>query len=306
VTRGIAFRRIRPEDREALLAIAAQIWEGHDYLPRVFDPWVADEKSYFAGLVLDGRLVGCGRLHPFDAKRGWLEGLRIEPGHQGQGLGYHMSRHVVEHACEAGLQELMFATYFRNLGSIRISERMGFRRGATFTNLELKDLDAAGRWAEGVDRARVTEADGLPPVPGYLSNDWFFIPPEVADRQRYLPGARTIREGEDLLVIAPNARYPQSLEICWMGTSGRDVRPGCLAQAVARAVALGFREMHTMVPADGSTQGFAAAGFAYQEEPYDVHLYSARVDDLRALLGAGGPPPGGAGPYGAGSEPAGG
>ena len=39
-------KRVLASDREDILEISRHIWEGHDYLPSVFDDWVKDPKSY--------------------------------------------------------------------------------------------------------------------------------------------------------------------------------------------------------------------------------------------------------------------
>ncbi|MBP6875568.1 MAG: GNAT family N-acetyltransferase [Candidatus Eisenbacteria bacterium] len=276
----IAFRPIRLADREALLSIAAQIWEGHDYLPLVFERWVREEGSYFAGLLFNGRLAGCGRLHPFDARIAWCEGLRVDPEYQRHGLGAHLARHVVAYARDRGLRELMFVTYFANRGSMRISERLGFRRSATFTNFEAKDLSASAAWARSIDRAAVHIEEGLPGMPGFAVNDWFFVPPEVADRGRYLPGARTLRDGKQALVVAPNTKYPHSLEIGWFDAIEGRVSEPCLAAAILLARDEGFSQMHAMAPAGTLPEPFLQAGFAWQEAPDDVYLYRGRIAEL--------------------------
>ena len=50
VSESIIFRPLTTADKPALLAIAAQIWDGHDYLPHVFDNWIRAANSYFASL----------------------------------------------------------------------------------------------------------------------------------------------------------------------------------------------------------------------------------------------------------------
>ncbi|MCS6871193.1 MAG: hypothetical protein NZ571_07020 [Anaerolineae bacterium] len=38
----LTFRRVTAADRPALEAIAAQTWDGNDYLMDVFEAWIAD------------------------------------------------------------------------------------------------------------------------------------------------------------------------------------------------------------------------------------------------------------------------
>jgi hypothetical protein len=117
-----------PGDKPAMVSIASRIWEGNDYLPAVFDEWVADERGEFAAVLLGGRVVGCAKLTFLTPTDAWLEGLRKDPRESERGLG----RTVVEHflsllAKRRDLTSLRFATYVKNLASITTNERAGFR-----------------------------------------------------------------------------------------------------------------------------------------------------------------------------------
>src|SRR5207302_9628023 len=41
-TTGVEHRPIRTSDRTLVEGMVAEVWEGHDYIPRVFDDWVSD------------------------------------------------------------------------------------------------------------------------------------------------------------------------------------------------------------------------------------------------------------------------
>ena len=117
-----------PSDKPAVLSIASRIWEGTDYLPAVFDEWVADGQGEFAAVLLDGRVVGCGKLTFLTDTDAWLEGLRKDPRVNERGLG----RAVVDYflsrlAARADLTSVRFATYVKNRASIVTNERAGFR-----------------------------------------------------------------------------------------------------------------------------------------------------------------------------------
>lgn len=122
------FRRMLPTDKPVMQDIASRIWEGNDYLPAVFDAWVADADGEFTAVLLDGRVVGCAKLTfptPADA---WLEGLRKDPRVSERGLGRAVVSHVLDRlAARAGLASVRFATYVKNLASITTNERVGFR-----------------------------------------------------------------------------------------------------------------------------------------------------------------------------------
>lgn len=278
----VRFRPAEPGDKGRLLEIAAQIWEGHDYLPRVFDGWMTDTRHYFAAMTLGDRLVGCGRLMPFDARRGWLEGLRVDPAHQGQGLGRLIARHMVEAGRDRGFEQLLFSTYFGNASSIRINEDLGFKRTAAFTHLEL-ELE---KLADPPDLAQaireVTVSAGIPDGREMMANDWTFLPGDLPDRARYFPNAETVSRGDGRIVIADNLKYgARTLDICWVDAPSGLVDPACLRYAIAKAHAEQRWGLHVMVSPTLSLKPFLAAGFVNFEQPADVYLYGADVAALK-------------------------
>ncbi|TMD51749.1 MAG: GNAT family N-acetyltransferase [Chloroflexi bacterium] len=70
--------------------MVAEVWEGHDYIPRVFDDWVSDPGAWFQAAEVDGELVGIQRLRPIARTVVWYEGLRVAPQKRRQGLARAM------------------------------------------------------------------------------------------------------------------------------------------------------------------------------------------------------------------------
>jgi hypothetical protein len=123
-----SIRRMRPDDRSDLFEIASRIWEGADYLPGVFDEWVADARGEFAAVLLDGKLAGCGKLTFLTDTDAWLEGLRKDPRVSERGLARAVTEHFL--ALLAARRELISirsSTYVNNRASIVTNERLGFR-----------------------------------------------------------------------------------------------------------------------------------------------------------------------------------
>ncbi len=305
---SIDFRPLRESDRAAISAISRATWDGDDFLEKVFDAWIADPASPFLGLFQDGELAGCGRLMPFDRRRAWLEGLRVHPSSQGQGLGRAMAHRLFRLGGERGFEELHFSTYFRNDASIRISEQAGFSRIAAFSHLEMNLAEGpraeeaeAGSTPENrpdtaLSAAAVTAwapapsppAPAPPAVPGFRSmpgwmwNDWLFLPEDLAERSRHFPDPATLTSAGLSIVIARNIKYgPSWLEICgFEGEPGADPGP-CLSGALAEARRRGASGLHVMLPSDRPPEPFLAAGFRSFEQTGDVFLFRARTAELR-------------------------
>jgi GNAT superfamily N-acetyltransferase len=153
--RDLVIRPVRPADRERVIELTSDIWEGRDYLPRVFDDWVGDAGSAFQALELDGTVVGVQRLRPYAPGLVWYEGLRVATTHRKQGLARAMLRSAIAEAREQGFGEMRLAT--GNADAVPLFESEGFAR----------ILDV--RWwkgirVEGGDPARMpdtTEADRI-------------------------------------------------------------------------------------------------------------------------------------------------
>jgi GNAT superfamily N-acetyltransferase len=289
---SLKFRRVESRDRPAVLALASRIWEGTDYLPLVFESWVNDAGSYFAGVFLDDDLIGCGRLMPFDRRRAWLEGLRIHPDMQGLGLGREMSHHLFRYGRDQGYQELHFSTYFGNTHSIRISEAAGFTAVASFSHLEL-DLtrlpgDPAGAFPGGrnplaaAEDSAIRVLPGIPEEPVPMWNDWLHVPGDLEGRRSYFPNPLTVVHAGCTLVLADNLKYTGTqLEVCRASGCEGAACDLCIRFALREALARGCSSVHIMLPAEAPLDPWLRFGFAYSERALDVFLYRCRTSELR-------------------------
>ncbi len=154
-------RRMTAQDKPAMLAIASRIWEGTDYLPGVFDAWVADRQGEFTAVLLDGRVVGCAKLTFLTPTDAWLEGLRKDPRVSERGLGGAVVEHLLGRlAPRTDLTSVRFSTYVKNRASIVTNERVGFRLR---TALSVKAWEGSREQLQG--RLDPGETGRGPPVP---------------------------------------------------------------------------------------------------------------------------------------------
>lgn len=70
-----------------MLELTKTIWEGEDYVPQVWDDWLADPHGQLSVAEIGGRVVGLGKLTRLAPGEWWLEGLRVDPQWQGRGIG---------------------------------------------------------------------------------------------------------------------------------------------------------------------------------------------------------------------------
>ncbi len=146
----LTLRPVRPADRERILEMTRDVWEGHDYIPRVFDEWITEAGAAFQAAEVDGVVVGLQRLRPYAPGLIWYEGLRVASTHRRQGVARAMLKSAVVEGRDQGFREMRLAT--GNPDAVRLFESEGFRR--------LLDI----RWwrgmrVEGGEAARMPEPD---------------------------------------------------------------------------------------------------------------------------------------------------
>lgn len=127
---------IRPAvkaDRPAIEAIAAQIWDGHDYLPRVFDDWLADPSGLFCVGVLEGQLAAVAKLSALGGDQWWMEGLRVDPAFRGMGIARIMQHYLVNYSRRYAPGTLRFSTASKNAAIVKIAGEMAFKEVASFS-----------------------------------------------------------------------------------------------------------------------------------------------------------------------------
>ncbi|MCF7793233.1 MAG: GNAT family N-acetyltransferase [Candidatus Cloacimonetes bacterium] len=121
-------REIKPQDKKRILEISQNIWEGDDYISRVFDDWVANPNGLFSGLWENGKLVGFGKLTHLTEEDIWLEGLRKDETSGAKGVGEKLSKHYINYLKGKQIRSVRFSTYFGNIASIKLNEKLGFKR----------------------------------------------------------------------------------------------------------------------------------------------------------------------------------
>ena len=123
---GLSVRRARPEDREALFEMSTHIWGGHDYMPLIWDRWLADKKGALLTVKVDGRPVGTSKVTLLAPGEVWLEGLRLHPDYQGLGLSKSIHRATFREASRLNPRTVRYSTWIGNEASRRIAEKNDF------------------------------------------------------------------------------------------------------------------------------------------------------------------------------------
>jgi GNAT superfamily N-acetyltransferase len=137
----LTFRPLRPEDKPRVLEITAHTWGDGDYIPEVWERWLADPKGEFTAAVQDGVVVAIAKLTWQGEGRWWMEGLRVDPERRLKGIGQAMCVYQVALAKKLGGRVARYMTGIRNEGSRRIAERAGFHVLARFVERVAEKMD---------------------------------------------------------------------------------------------------------------------------------------------------------------------
>lgn len=152
------FRPAAPRDRAAVFAFCAHTWPDGDYIPHVWDDWLADRTGLLVvGVDATDTPVAVGKLTVVAPGEGWLEGLRVAPALRRQGWGRALTAHLTARAWARGLHVVRWLTAARNTPMHRVAAALGYTRRGEVVPLRAP-ADAA---APPLRRAAPAEAAAL-------------------------------------------------------------------------------------------------------------------------------------------------
>jgi GNAT superfamily N-acetyltransferase len=251
--------------------MSRHIWGGNDYMPLVWDRWLAEKTGALLTATVDGRPVGTTKVTLLSPGEVWLEGLRLHPDYHGLGLSKHIHKATFREASRLNPRTVRYATWIGNEASRRIAEKNGFwqiaragwmwgKAGTKSTirarRATLADLDAVVRFVHG---SRCYESMG-----GVAGVGWTF--PQLSRRRiRSL-----VKKGRVLLL--PGKGAPRAVAAYDMGKIDDDVCLGfvdgpdddvrALARDVLRAAAgTGREKASAMLPMGRIVELVHSAGF---------------------------------------------
>jgi len=313
---SLTVRRARAEDKPAVVEFCSRIWEGWDYLPRVYDRWLEDPRGAFLVAELNGRPVGTDKITVLSPGEIWLEGLRVDPEARGRGVARAINSRAMEVIAGLEPRTVRFGTVADNWASRHMGEKDGFRlifecrrmvagqqgektsaESAIETSSELttepnpevasqmtaepapgpKDLDAVMSFLGGSENYRRTR--------GLYAWGWTFqeMSREFIGRVLARKGALAIRAGggiEALALFLPQRHGPR---FC-LGfiDGGHEAMIGLGRRFRAVAEQRGAEGMFAMIP-EPAMPALAEAGFV-QEYPIDVVVHELSGERLKVAI----------------------
>jgi GNAT superfamily N-acetyltransferase len=277
----LVIRPVRPADRERVVELTRDVWDGHDYVPRVFDDWVSDSASAFQALELDGIVVGLQRLRPYAPGLLWYEGLRVASNHRRQGLARHMLQSALAQAREQGFREIRLAT--GNPGAAQLFEEVGFVR--------LQD----DRWweaarVEGGESARIpgpSEAEklwaGIATSPGIelwggVTADFQGAQDLGAQELARLAGIGMLRSGPGgRAIVGLRQPWGNNISVAFVAGKGGALRDLLLALRF-EADADGLDDVSVAIPRDHPAgDDLRASGYDFANDDDSSYIYSLKL-----------------------------
>jgi GNAT superfamily N-acetyltransferase len=122
----VTIRPTLPADRQDIFDFCKLIWDGHDYIPYVFDEWLADPRGQMFSAMYAGHAVGLTRLVKQAPGQWWLEGFRVDPRYQGLKIGSRLHHYAVAWWQEYGDGALRLWTNVERVKVQHLCEQDGF------------------------------------------------------------------------------------------------------------------------------------------------------------------------------------
>jgi GNAT superfamily N-acetyltransferase len=175
---ALTIRPARAEDRGAAERICAKTWDWGDYIPEVWDEWLADEQGHLAVAELEGQIVALGRIRLLAGGQAWLEGMRVDPDYRRQGIAWRFFRHKLDYARAHGARVARLGTSDQNQPVHSMMERAGMERVGRYEMVSAPALlgsrslvQVSPQYAEPV-RTFLEESRALAAARGLFSLDW--------------------------------------------------------------------------------------------------------------------------------------
>lgn len=155
-----AVRRARASDKEPLMGFIKDVWGGHDYIPHVWDEWIADRSAPMYVVEVEGRAVGLNRVRFLEDGSAWFEGVRVHPDFRGQGLATALGENAEKVAVGKGVKTFRLTSSSWNKAAHRQIARMKFNEECRISVYE-PGKEASLRPQSGARRAEVGDVAGV-------------------------------------------------------------------------------------------------------------------------------------------------
>ena len=180
----VVIRPSLPSDKPDVLEFCKYIWDGHDYIPYVWDEWMADPTGTLFTAEYAGHAVGIARIAHAAPKQWWLEGLRVNPDFQDQKIGSALHEYLTQWWLDKGDGTIRLWTNAKRVKVHHLCEKLGYVHTQEHAIFTAPPLDETCDSFQPVTRDEIAEALGfmlaspsLPAIGGMMDMGWRMVTP---------------------------------------------------------------------------------------------------------------------------------
>lgn len=111
-------------DHADIVEFCKGIWDGGDYVPAVWRDWYNDPNGILITAEYNGHAIGCAKLSLLAEGQWWLEGIRVDPNHQGLRVSSRMHNYLTDWWAEHYDGTLRLLT--ENPAMVHLCEKTGY------------------------------------------------------------------------------------------------------------------------------------------------------------------------------------
>jgi len=115
-------------DSADVLEFTKRIWEGEDYIKDVWQDWLHDPCGVLVVAQYGSHAVGMAKVTFISPGQWWLEGLRVDPAHQGLKIASHLHEYTNTWWLENGDGVVRLMTSSERVQVHHLCERTGYAR----------------------------------------------------------------------------------------------------------------------------------------------------------------------------------
>jgi GNAT superfamily N-acetyltransferase len=269
-------RQAEKKDREHIIQLTANTWDGWDYIPLLLDQWF-EEKGLFVA-EKDHEVVAITKTTLLSPGELWLEGIRTRKELRGQGIGKALAFYQLEEALKQHPRVIRLSTAEVNTESINLIEKMGFSLLHTFSYLEYHN-PRRRKTDFGVlpvkDTARPQEilsrSAFLGESRGLIPSSWIFrqataqlLSSYSEQKQCFLYNGKGPASG--ILLLLPHRYNDRRIEIALIDAPGKQIEQELFQFAIHHAAMLQKEDITFFAPSERLEAAAKYSGFFF---PYD-------------------------------------
>jgi GNAT superfamily N-acetyltransferase len=280
-------RPARADDRQAMERFCAHTFDWGDYIPEVWDDWLADEQGLVIVGELAGHVVALSKITFHTPDQAWLAGMRVDPEYRRRGIAGAFLEYSLSFAHERGARVARLGTGHHNTAVHCITARAGMERVGCYAAWFAKPLpDSPPPEFLSSDQATQIQ-DFLQTSPvlshchGLYSSGWAWQELSTG-RLHHLLGkgqiAAQFAPDGSLAAVAPVSAETHGEEMWVYFSDGDPSAVTSLAFAIrGYAAQIGAQRVGAMLPdVAWQREAFRAAGYGFGEWEGEMWVFERR------------------------------